>query len=103
VVIRRQPVQLKDVQQVVELAVHVAAHGDMAAFRDRHIHDGRQSREQGLHAQQNDEGVSGGAEAISRRVALAGRQRGAPAVQNFLVPEVLDHLKLREGASERSA
>ena len=38
------------------------------------------------------------------RSAAQARQRcGAPAVQNLLVPKVLNHLKLHDGASEGAA
>ena len=43
-----QAVQLKDVEEVVKLAVHVPAHGERLAGRDGHVHQAGQRAQQGL-------------------------------------------------------
>lgn len=41
IVLRWQPIELKDVEQVIELAVHVAAGCDVSILRDADIHQRR--------------------------------------------------------------
>ncbi len=48
-----QAVELEHVHEIVELAVDVAAHGELFALGDRHVHQRRLRLEQLHHVQQN--------------------------------------------------
>jgi hypothetical protein len=75
VVRRGQPVELPDVQQVVELPVHVAAHREVRAARDGHVHERRELLEQ-LARLAWRSGVCRGVVRVCGRVRMSGGRHG---------------------------
>ena len=57
-VLRRQTVESKDVQEVIELPVHIAAHCDVRALQHWHVNHRRQRCKQRLYAQQDGKRVA---------------------------------------------